>query len=207
MIRKTIKDHKRIIFNGNGYDEAWIKEATEKRGICNYPTTPDCMPHLLDAKNVAMLTAHKVFSVAELESRCEIMLENYSKTVIIEANTMIDMAHKQILPAVQAFTGSLAGTVAAKKAVAPKAACGYETSLIEKLSALTDKIAECTDALEASLTEVKCITDVQAESAAIRDTVIAKMNDLRAAADEAETLTAESYWPFPTYGELLFGVR
>ena len=207
MIRKTIKDHKRIIFNGNGYDDAWIKEATEKRGLCNYPTTPDCMPHLLDAKNVEMLTSHKVFSLAELESRCEIMLENYSKTVIIEANTMIDMARKQILPAVQAYTGALAGSVAAKKAVAPKAACGYETTLIEKLSALTDQMAGSTDALEAALAEVKGCRDAIEESAAIRDTVIGKMNALRAAADEAETLTAESYWPFPTYGELLFGVR
>ena len=95
MIRKTIKDHKRIIFNGNGYDDAWIKEATEKRGLMNYPSTPDCMPHLLDEKNVRMLTSHKVFSKAELESRCEIMLENYCKTIVIEANTMVDMVKKR----------------------------------------------------------------------------------------------------------------
>ena len=207
MIRKTIKDHKRIIFNGNGYDEAWIKEATEVRGLCNYPTTPDCIPHSLDEKNVKMLTEHKIFSVAELKSRVEILLENYCKTVIIEANTMIDMARKQILPAVQGYTGALAGTAAAKKAVAPQVACGYETSLIEKLSALTDTIAECTDDLDAALAAVKECGDVVTESAAIRDTLIGKMDALRAAADEAETLTAESYWPFPTYGELLFGVR
>ena len=119
MIRKTIKDHKRIIFNGNGYDDAWIKEATEVRGLCNYPTTPDCMPHILDEKNVQMLTAHKVFTVAELKSRCEIMLENYCKTVVIEANTMVDMARKQILPATEGYCAELAGTIAAKKAVAP----------------------------------------------------------------------------------------
>ena len=134
-------------------------------------------------------------------------MENYCKSVVIEANTMIDMARKQILPAVQAYTGALAGSVAAKKAVAPKAACGYETTLIEKLSALTDQMAGSTDALEAALAEVKGCRDAIEESAAIRDTVIGKMNALRAAADEAETLTAESYWPFPTYGELLFGVR
>ena len=207
MIRKTIKDHKRIIFNGNGYDDAWIQEATQVRGLCNYPTTPDCIPHSLDEKNVKMLTEHKVFSPAELKSRCEIQLENYSKTVIIEADTMIDMARKQILPAVQSYTGALAGTAAAKKAIVPKAACGYETSLIEKLSELTDQIAERTDALEAAVQAVKGYTDVVEESAAIRDMVIGKMADLRAAADEAETLTAESYWPFPTYGELLFGIR
>ena len=207
MIQKTIKDHKRIIFNGNGYDDAWIKEATQVRGLCNYPTTPDCIPHCLDEKNVRMLTEHKVFTLPELKSRCEIQLENYSKTVIIEANTMIDMARKQILPAVQGYTGDLAGKLAAKKAVAPQAACGYETKLIGKLSELTDAIAAATDDLEAAVQAVKAYEDVEKESAAIRDTVIGKMNDLRAAADEAETLTAESYWPFPTYGQLLFGVH
>ena len=101
MIRKTIKDHKRIIFNGNGYDEAWIKEATEVRGLCNYPTTPDCIPHSLDEKNVQMLTSHKVFTLAELKSPCASQLENYGKSGIIEAHTMIDLARKHILPAVE----------------------------------------------------------------------------------------------------------
>ena len=207
MIRKTIKDHKRILFNGNGYDEAWIKEATEKRGLCNYPTTPDCMPHLLDKKNVDMLTSHKVFSVAELESRCEIMLENYCKAVTIEANTMIDMARKEILPAVEGYVSELAKTAAAKKAVAPGIPCAYETGLVEKLSTLTDQIAVKTDELEDALLELKGISDVKEESFAIRDTVLGKMAALRAVADEAETQTSEKYWPFPTYGELLFGVR
>ena len=207
MIQKTIKDHKRIIFNGNGYDEAWIKEATQVRGLSNYPTTPDCIPHSLDEKNVQMLTAHKVFSVAELKSRCEIQLENYCKTVIIEANTMIDMARKQILPAVQGYTAELAGAVAAKKAVSADIACGYESGLIGKLSVLTDQIAAKTDELEAAVLELKGVDDVVEKSAAIRDTVIGKMAALRTVADEAETLTAEKYWPFPTYGELLFGVR
>ena len=207
MIRKTIKDHKRIIFNGNGYDDAWIKEATEVRGLCNYPTTPDCMPHILDEKNVQMLTAHKVFTVAELKSRCEIMLENYCKTVVIEANTMVDMARKQILPATEGYCAELAGTIAAKKAVAPALACQYETDLLTKLSALTDQIAGRTDDLEASLLALKDSEDIISESYAIRDTVIGAMATLRAAVDEAETVTSEKYWPFPTYGELLFGVR
>ena len=207
MIKKTIKDHKRILFNGNGYDEAWIKEATEQRGLCNYPTTPDCMPHLLDKKNVDMLTAHKVFSVAELESRRDIMLENYCKAVVIEANTMVDMAKKQILPAVEGYTSELAAGVAAKKAAAPGLACSYETGLITKLSVLTDQIACKTEELEAALLEMKDASDILEESYAIRDTVLSKMAALRAVADEAETLTAEKYWPFPTYGELLFGVR
>ena len=207
MIKKTIKDHKRILFNGNGYDESWIKEATEKRGLCNYPTTPDCMPHLLDEKNVKMLTAHKVFSVAELESRCEIMLENYCKTVCIEATTMIDMARKQILPAVEGYVSELAQTATAKKAAASGIACAYETGLIAKLSVLTDQIAEKTDDLETALLDLKNITDTKGKSFAIRDTILGKMAALRAVADEAETQTAEKYWPFPTYGELLFGIR
>ena len=207
MIKKTIKDHKRILFNGNGYDESWIKEATEKRGLSNYPTTPDCMPHLLDKKNVDMLTSHKVFSVAELESRCDIMLDNYCKSVLIEANTMVDMARKQILPAVEGYAAELAGTVAAKRAVSPTIACGYETGLLSKLSVLTDQIAVKTEELEAAVMELKNVSGIIEESCAIRDTVIGKMAALRAVADEAETQTAEKYWPFPTYGELLFGVK
>ena len=206
MIQKTIRDHKRIIFNGNGYDDAWLEEAA-RRGLSNYPTTPDCIPHIMDGKNVQMLTAHKVFSEAEMRSRCEILLENYCKTVIIEANTMIDMARKQILPAVQGYTAELAGGVAAKKAVSTDIVCGYESGLIARLSVLTDQIAAKTDELEASVLELKGAADVAQEAYAIRDAVIGRMAALRAVADEAETVTAEKYWPFPTYGELLFGVR
>ena len=207
MIKKTIKDHKRIIFNGNGYDATWIKEATEVRGLCNYPTTPDCMPHLLDKKNVDMLTAHKIYSLSELQSRCDIMLENYCKAVIIEANTMVDMARKQILPAVEGYAAELAASLAAKKAVAPNLACAYETGLVTKLSGLTDQIAEKTDELESAVLELKNAEDAKEEAFAIRDTILGKMAALRAVADEAETQTSSDYWPFPTYGELLFGVK
>ena len=206
MIKKTIKDHKRIIFNGNGYDESWLKEAA-RRSLSNYPTTPDCIPHILDEKNVRMLTSHKIFSEVELHSRCEITLENYCKTVIIEANTMIDMARKEILPAVAAYSTELASDAAAKKAVVPTLTCSYETELVTKLSRLADQISFKTDELEASLLELKTITDITEQSYAIRDTVLGKMAALRAVADEAETHTAEKYWPFPTYGDLLFGVR
>ena len=154
-----------------------------------------------------MLTANKVFTLAELKSRCEIQLENYCKTVVIEANTMIDMARKQILPAVESYTAELSGTVAAKRAVAPELACLYETGLIYKLSRLTDQIAVKTDDLEESLLELKSVSDITEEAYAIRDAVLGKMAALRTVADEAETLTAEKHWPFPTYGELLFGVR
>ncbi|MBP5193218.1 MAG: glutamine synthetase III [Clostridia bacterium] len=207
MIKKTIKEHKRIVFNGNGYDEAWIKEATEVRGLLNYRTTADCMPHLLDKKNVDMLTSHGVFTVEELASRCEIMLENYCKSVVIEANTMIDMAKTQIAPAVERFTADLARNAAAKKAVEPNAPCAYEAELIGKLSDLTDKIAEAASTLQSAVIALHAADSVASESESIRDCVLPKMCDLRLACDEAETLTEKSYWPFPTYGDILFSVR
>ena len=207
MIRKTIKDHKHIIFNGNGYDDTWIKEATEKRGLLNYRTTPDCMPHLLDAKNVKMLTSHGVFSEAELKSRCDIMLENYCKTVVIEANTMVDMAKTEIAPAVDAYTMELAKTIAAKKAVDDTLTCNYESGLVKKLSKLTDRIAIKTEELENALVELHNAEGIISEANMIRDVVLVKMGELRLACDEAETATAKKYWPFPTYGDLLFSVR
>ena len=206
MIKKTIKDHKRILFNGNGYDETWIEEA-EKRGLMNYRTTPDCMPHLLDKKNVEMLTSHKVFTETELKSRCEIMLDNYCKTVVIEANTMVDMARKQILPAVEAYVKEVSKTAVAKKQFAPDASCEYEKKTVTKLSLLMEQILDKTETLEDEIMKLKFISDVKQESYAIRDSILPKMGELRAVADEAETLTADKYWPFPTYGELLFGVK
>ena len=207
MIKKTIKDHKRIIFNGNGYDEAWIKEATEKRGLCNYRTTPDCIPHVLDKKNVDMLVGHKVFTEAELKSRCEIQLENYCKTVVIEANTMVSMAKTLIAPAVEAYAADVAKAVAAKRLVDANLPCKYESKLIKNLSALTDRIASCIEELEMALQELHEAKDVVDEANAIRDNVLEKMNALRIACDEAELLTAKKYWPFPTYSDLLFGVK
>ena len=207
MIQKTIKDHKHIIFNGNGYDDAWIKEATEKRGLLNYRTTPDCMPHLLDKKNVQMLTSHKVFSKTELRSRCEIMLENYCKTVLIEANTMIDMAKTEIAPAVSAYALELANTVVAKKAVDASISCNYEAGLVRKLARLEDQIAVKVDDLEEAVMQLQDAGSIEAESYRIRDVILSKMGELRVACDEAETMTAKKYWPFPTYGDLLFGVK
>ena len=207
MIRKTIQDHKRIIFNGNGYDEAWIREATQERGLLNYRTTPDCVPHLLDEKNVALLTSHKVYTRAELESRYEVTLENYCKTIIIEANTMVDMARTEMIPAVQSFVLDTAKTAAAKKKLVSGCACAYETGLVKKLSALTDRMAAKADELEQEVLALAGAGDIGKESAAIRDTVLPKMGELRLACDEAETLTAKKYWPFPTYGDLLFSVR
>ena len=207
VIQKTIKDHKHIIFNGNGYDDAWLKEATGKRGLLNYSTTPDCVPHLLDKKNVQMLTSHKVFSEAELKSRCEIMLENYCKTVLIEANTMIDMARTEIAPAVSAYTFDLANTAAAKKHVDMSVSCNYEADLLKKLARLEDQIAVKTDELEDAVMKLQEEECVETEAFMIRDLLLDKMGELRIACDEAETLTAKKYWPFPTYGSLLFGIK
>ena len=207
MIRKTIKDHKRIIFNGNGYEENWIREATEKRGLLNYRTTADAVPHILDKKNVDMLTSHGVFTEAEIRSRYEITLENYCKTIIIEANTMVDMAKTQIAPAVSAYASELAGTSAAKKALDSALACGYETELVRKLSALTDRIYDGAVAVENSLLSLAAAEDIGEEAALIRDQVLAGMGELRVVCDEAETLTAKRYWPYPSYGDLLFSVQ
>ena len=207
MIKKTIRDHKHIIFNGNGYDDAWIEEATQKRGLLNYRTTPDCIPHLMDQKNVEMLTSLGIYSEAELRSRCEITLDNYCKTVLIEANTMVDMARKEILPAVERYALALSQTAAAKKALDSSLRCAYEGSLVRKLSQLSDAIAEKTDELDEVLAKAKAVAEVQPQSEIIRDCMLKVMGELRAACDEAETVTAEDYWPFPTYGDLLFGVR
>ncbi len=207
MIKKTIKDHKRIIFNGNGYDDAWIKEATEKRGLLNLRTTPDAVPTLLAKKNVDMLTSHKIFTKAELESRYEITMDNYCKAVDIEAQTMVDMARKEILPAVVAYSKELADTLAAKKAAVPGIACKYETGVVEKLSTLADEIDAAAAALDTELIKLKSITDVTESANTIRDVILQKMAELRVVCDEAETLTAEKYWPFPTYSDLLFGVK
>ena len=207
MIKKTIKDHKKIIFNGNGYDDAWIKEATEKRGLLNLRTTPDAMPAMLSEKNVKMLTSHRIFSPAELHSRYEILLENYSKTVNIEALTMVDMAKKEILPAVEKYTKSLADTLAAKKAAVAGLPCKYETAAVTKLSELSDSIADATDDLEAEIEKFQAIEDVTEAANDIRDVILGKMDSLRAVCDEAETITAKEFWPFPTYSDLLFSVK
>ena len=207
MIRKTIKDHKHIIFNGNGYDESWIREATERRGLLNYRTTADAVPHILDRKNVDMLTSHGVFTEAEIKSRYEITLENYCKTIVIEANTMVDMVKTQILPAVSAYALELARTSAAKKALDSTLVCDYETDLVRKLSVLSDRIYADAAAVESSVLSVTAAEDIGAEAALIRDKVLTSMGELRVACDEAETLTAKSYWPYPTYADLLFSVQ
>ena len=207
LLKRTIKEHKRIIFNGNGYDEAWIREAEEERGLLNLRTAPDAIPELLKAKNVEMLTSLGVYTETELRSRYEIMLDNYCKTVCIEAQTMSDMARKQILPAIAHYSAGVARDAADKKAFDGEISCGYETRLVKKLAAVTDSIDAQADALDSAIAGFKTICDVTEGADFIRDEMISRMTALRAAADEAETLTAESAWPFPTYGDLMFSVR
>ena len=206
LIRDTIKAHERIIFNGNGYDDAWIEEA-EKRGLSNLRTTADAMPHLLDEKNVNMLTSHKVFTKAELESRMEIMLENYVKQVNIEALTMIDMTGKQIIPAVEKYLGKLLKNVTMKKAISADISCSYETANIEKLSAACDEMSANSDVLARLADHLGHIDDIVEQANFVRDEILPQMEILREYADAAEAVVDAELWPLPTYGELLFGVR
>ena len=207
LIKKTIKEHKRIIFNGNGYDDAWLKEA-EKRGLLNLKTTPECLPHLVDEKNIKLFESHHIYSEVEVRSRLEIMLENYSKVLNIEALTMVDMANKDIMPSVSAFIKKLSETVVAKKAACPSVSCKYEESIIEKASALLDLMYKKTCTLENSLlSAVDSASNAQEEANYFRNVVFANMNELRVTADELEVITDRSFWPYPSYSELLFGVR
>ncbi|MDO4516314.1 MAG: glutamine synthetase III [Bacillota bacterium] len=207
LLKSTVIAHKRIIFNGNGYDDTWIREAVEERGLLNRPTTPDAMGAVLEKKNQDMLIAHQVFSKAELLSRYEIQMENYCKTVRIEGLTMVDMVRKEILPAVEAYLADIGSAAAAKQAVSPELPCTYEKKLLKKLDLLVNLMDERTEALEQAMVNLETLGDITQEAYAIRDVVLPRMRELRAAADEAETCTARKYWPFPTYGDLLFGVR
>ena len=206
LIKRSISEHKRIIFNGNGYDAAWIKEATEVRGLLNLRSTADAMPALLEEKNRSMLMHHRIFSESEIRSRYEIMLDNYCKTIVIEARTMSDMASRDILPAIEAYAADLAAAVSAKQSIMPDLPCTYEKSRIRKLSMLVDQIDDAVRVLEDALISLGLVSDVTTQANMIRDEILPDMNLLRAPVDEAETLTAAKYWPFPTYGELLFGV-
>ncbi len=206
LIRKTIKDHKRIIFNVNGYDDEWIKEA-EKRGLSNLRTTPDCLPALISEKSVELFANHKVFTREELEARYEIYLESYCKTINIEALTMIDMVNKDILPAISEYVGVLSGGVLAVKSVSPAAPCTYEVSTITKLSELSASICEKIVAFEKSLEEVKSCGDKLAIANMYKDVIIPAMESIRADVDAAESVTSAKHWPYPSYGDILFSVQ
>ena len=207
LIKRVITDHQRILFDGNGYGEDWVKEATEVRGLSNLKTTADAMPHLLDEKNKEMLMAHKVFTEAELESRCEIMLENYVKQVNIEGLTMVDMVRKNYLPAIERYLYRLAETTKLMREVSSNVKCNYEVTTMERLSELTDAILTAVVKLEDVLKELKTKEDIFDSSAYVRDDLLPAMDELRKYVDEAEMLTSQKDWPFPSYGQLLFSVN
>ena len=206
LIKKAIKEHKRIIFNGNGYDSSWVEEA-EKRGLLNLKSTPDALPYFITQKNIDLFTKHKIFTAAEMHSRYEILLDNYCKTLNIEALTMIDMAKKQILPAVFSYLKDLSGTATQKKAISADIPCEPEESLIRKISSLAACFYKKTEALESALLDARNFEgDLQKEADHYKGDVFTAMQEMRLSADELETLLGKSYWPFPSYSDLLFRV-
>ncbi|HOQ36822.1 MAG TPA: glutamine synthetase III [Acetivibrio sp.] len=205
LIIDTVKKHKRIIFNGNNYSEEWVVEA-EKRGLSNLKTTADVLPCFITEKSIDLFTKHNVFSEVEIHSRYEILLENYCKTLSIETLTMIDMVRKDILPSVMKYVKDLTQMALSKKELGMEIPCEPEKNLIHKLSTLSARLYENTNELENKLLEAKSYTDLQAQANYFRDVIIPVMQKVRTVADELEVLTASEYWPFPTYGELLFKV-
>ena len=207
LIQETIRDHKRIIFNGNGYDDAWVAEA-QKRGLLNLKTTPDCLPYFIKEKNIHLFEEHKVFSETEIRARYEILLENYSKVLNIEALTMLDMANKDLLPAYTSYTKQLADAVASKKAAVPDADCSYEQERISRISSLCADMYRKTEALEKTLLGLVSKDCDELERAKYyRNQVFAAMTELRIVADEIESITDRKCYPYPNYGDLLFGVK
>ena len=206
LIREVIRKHRRIIFNGNGYGEEWTREA-ERRGLCNYPSTPDCTPEYLAPKNVELFTRHRIYSEAELRARCEMKLDGYSKVLHIEALTMVDMLWKDILPAVSACTGDLARAANEKKQLSPAMDVSYETRIVSELSALAASAAIHGRALESAMEGLKNQHESLAVARYYRDRVFPAMQSLRAVVDEMELRCGAKYWPYPGYGEILFSVK
>ena len=206
LIKRSIREHRRIIFNGNGYEEAWVREAA-RRGLCNYRSTPDCVPHLLDAKNAELFRRNRVFSETELRARCEIVLDHYAKEVRIEALTLLDMLRKDVLPAVSRFTGALSATAHEKKKLCGESACRYEKTAAVELSARAAKLWDGAEKLEKA---VRRIDDgrLSTESAVeiCRGEILPEMETLREISDGAELIMDRAAWPYPSYGEILTSV-
>ena len=206
LLKKTIEEHKRIIFNGNGYTDEWVEEA-EKRGLYNLKTTPDALPHFIAEKNIELFTKHGIFTKEELFSRYEIWLENYYKTINIESNTLAEMIQKQVIPSVYTYVEKLADTAAAKKSVVADVSVASEAALISKLSTLADTMATDLETLKADTAKALASSDdVLACSKAYQGTVLEDMEALRKSADEAEALIPDELLPYPTYDELLFSI-
>ncbi len=206
LIRETVKENIRIVFNGNGYDESWVAEA-QRRGLLNLRTTPEALPHYMSEKNIQLFEGNKVFTETEMHARYEIMQENYAKTIRIEAMTMSDMVRKDILPAVSLYGGKLAKAVADKKAIGPEVDCTYDLAALKRLGELTAATSKAADALDGAIMESNDITACEELSNFCRDTIFATMSELRIYVDEMETITSSRYWPYPSYGEMLFSVR
>ena len=205
LLSKTIKEHKRILFNGNNYSDEWVKEA-EKRGLPNLRTMADALPYYVKQKNINLFEKHKVLSEKELRSRYEIQMEKYCKIIHIEALTMLDMARKEIIPAVNCYINELAQTAALKKQVKDSISCEFEISMIEKLSSLNLKLYEKVNELSEKVIKSKSIKNVSESTLYYRDTILLSMREVREVADKLEIITAEKYWPYPTYGQMLFSV-
>ena len=204
LIRRVISEHKRIIFSGNGYDEEWVKEA-EKRGLLNLPTTPDCVPHYLDQKNIELFERHGVYSEIELAARYKMKLDTYSKVLNIEALTMLDMVWHDILPGVSAYSKELADAALSKKALGIK--YGFEKELSAKISELIAEAEKQVNKLEAEVGEVNLLSENYTRAAAYKDRVLPAMSALRDTVDELETRTAKEHWPYPSYADILFSVK
>jgi glutamine synthetase len=205
LIKKTINDHKRIIFNGNGYDSAWIKEA-ESRGLSNFKTTPEALPAFITPKSVEMFTRHNVFSEHEIHSRYDILLENYSKTINIEALTIIDMVNKQVIPAVLDYQRELAELILHKKSVSSDLPTGLEEGLLNRLAKLSECLKNRLDNLSQRTIAVREIKDNLEMAKAYREKVFMAMSELRMIVDELETLISSKHWKIPTYAEILNSV-
>ena len=206
LIRDVIRRHKRIIFNGNGYDEAWVQEA-ERRGLLNLKTTPDCVPYYVCPKNIELFTRHRVYTATELKARYEIKLSSYCKVLHIEALTMLDMTQKDILPAVSGYARSLAEAALAKRSLSDTMDVSFETGLATKISRLTAELNGRAASLSTAVTKAEALTDSLEQARFYRDTVFEEMCSLRQVADELETLCSAEYWPYPSYGDLLFSVK
>ena len=206
LIRSVLIKHKRILFNGNGYDDAWLAEA-ERRGLLNLRTTPEALPYYLADKNVALFTKHRVYTRTEMEARYEIHLENYSKVLNIEALTMLEMARRDIMPAVSSYLRELSETAAAIHAASVTADCSYEESIIPEMSALLGDAYRKVRRLDEALMGAKTVEGSQALANYYRDKVFSAMAELRITIDQLETMTPSDKWPVPSYGDLLFSVR
>ena len=205
LIKRTIRDHRRVIFNGNGYTAEWEEEAA-KRGLPNKKNTPAALPALIDPKNIQLMEDFGVLTKVEMESRYEVELEHYSKIINIEALTMLEMARKQLLPAINAYMSEVANTAASKLAVSESLSVRSETKTLSHLSADADAMSDAIDELQAAVDAAKALSDESAKAVAFHDDVLLKMDALRAAADDAETICGEDYWPLPSYSKMLYYV-